>query len=83
MIAGLTGNAASTLSSTGAGLLSAGMQGNEAGFGEAKEMQQQRSLSLNDLVSSIGSTAAGVFGAIPGGPGSFGDIASNVAGSVS
>ena len=65
LIGGLTGNAASSLGSQGSGLLGQGMEGEEAGFGEAKTMQQQRAAKWNDLFNSIGST----FGAVAGMPG--------------
>ena len=61
----LTGKAASTLGSEGAGLLSAGMSGNIAGFGEASELQQQKLAQFNDIISSIAKTIAGIAG-MPG-----------------
>ena len=66
----LTGGAATSLASTGAGLLSAGMTGNEAGFSEAKTMQDQQAAKWGDIISSIASTVgtvAGIPGVLPGG----------------
>ena len=59
MIGELTGGAASTLSSTGQGLLDTGISGSATAFGEAKTMQDQRAAQINDLISSIASTAGG------------------------
>lgn len=63
-IAGLTGNAATTLGSEGAGLLATGISGNAAGFDEAKQIQAQRAAKWNELIKQIAATAAG---AITGG----------------
>lgn len=78
MIAQLTGGAASTLSSTGQGLLGQGMAGSQAAFGEAKTIQDQKAAKINDLISSIASTAGGVLAGLPMGAGSFADIGSNM-----
>lgn len=65
MVGGLTGTAASSLGSQGAGLLGMGMSGHQAGFGEAQTMQGQRASQWNDLFNSIASTAGAVAG-MPG-----------------
>lgn len=64
-VAGLTGNAATSLSTTGSGLLSAGMAGDEAGFAESKTMQDQNAAKWTDIIQSISKTAGTVAG-IPG-----------------
>jgi hypothetical protein len=79
LVGNLTGTAASSLGSQGAGLLGMGMSGNETGFGEADTMQKQRSAQWNDLFNSIASVASAGVGAIPGSPGGWADITSNVA----
>src|ERR1019366_8974321 len=68
MISDLTSSSVSGLASTGSGLLSAGMSGNEALFGEGKAMQDQKAAKWNDLFKSIASVSTSVFGAIPGNP---------------
>jgi hypothetical protein len=70
--------AASELASTGSSLLSTGVQGEEAGFGEAKTIQGQKASQWSDLISSIASTAGGVVGGLPGNPGGAGDVLSNM-----
>lgn len=70
--------AASNLASSGANLLGQGMQGEEAGFGEANTMQQQRAKMWSDLIGSIASTAGGAVAGIPGAPGGAADIGSNM-----
>ena len=64
-IAGLTGTAATTLGSEGAGLLSAGMAGDQVGFDQAGAIQKQKLAKFNDIISSIASTIAGIAG-MPG-----------------
>lgn len=70
--------AASSLATTGSNLLSSGMSGEEAGFNEAGTIQKQKASQWSDLISSIGSVAGGVVGALPGNPGGTGDILSNM-----
>jgi hypothetical protein len=70
--------AASELASTGSNLLSAGMGGEEAGFGEAKTIQGQKASQWSDLISSIASTAGGVVAGLPGSPGGTQDVLSNM-----
>lgn len=70
--------AAKDLATTGSNLLSTGMQGQEAGFGEAKTIQGQKASQWSDLISSIASTAGGVVGGLPGNPGGAGDVLSNM-----
>jgi hypothetical protein len=82
MIASLTGGAATSLGSQGAGLLSAGMEGSQAAFGDAKTMRDQTAAKWDDLIKSIASTATGVIGGLPGAPGGAADIASNLTGAV-
>lgn len=53
--------AASNLASTGSGLLSTGMSGTEAGFDEAKTMQDQRAAMWNDIIKSSAAVAAAPF----------------------
>jgi hypothetical protein len=77
LIGGLTGNAASSLGSQGSGLLGQGMEGEEAGFGEAKTMQQQRAARWNDMFGSVAGIAGGVVAGLPGSPGSAQDAISN------
>lgn len=67
LVGNLTGGAASSLGSEGAGLLSTGINANEAGFGEADTMQKQRAAQWNDLFNSVASTAGAVAG-MPGMP---------------
>ncbi len=57
----LTGQAASTLGSEGAGLLSTGLAGNEAGFGEAKTIHEQHLAQINDIIKGAVSVAAAPF----------------------
>ena len=52
--------AAEQLSSSGQNLLGMGMQGSEAGFGEAKTMQEQNSAKLNDIFKSAASVGGGI-----------------------
>jgi hypothetical protein len=59
LIGSTTAGAASSLGSEGTGLLGEGMSGEEAGFGEADKMQQQRAAKWNDLFNSVGSAAEG------------------------
>ena len=63
--------AASNLASSGSNLLGMGMQGAEAGFGEAKTMQEQNESKLNDIIGSATSVAGGVAGGIAGGLGNL------------
>ncbi len=79
MVGNLTGTAASSLGSQGAGLLGLGMSGYGTGFGEADTMQKQRASQWNDLFNSIASVASAGIGAVPGSPGGWADITSNVA----
>lgn len=74
--------AASSLASSGSSLLSAGMGGEEAGFGEAKTIQGQKASQWSDLISSIGSVAGGVVAGMPGSPGGAQDIGSNLLGGL-
>lgn len=60
-----TGKAASDLSATGTNLLNTGISGDEAGFSEASQLQQQRLAQFNDIISSIQSTLGGIAG-LPG-----------------
>lgn len=70
--------AAGELASSGGNLLSQGMSGSQAGFGEAQTMQQQRAKMWSDLIGSISSVAGGVVGALPGSPGGMQDNLSNI-----
>lgn len=65
MIAQLTGGAVSNLNSTGANLLSSGMSGDQAVFGQQQTMQAQRAAQVNDIQASIAAVAAGAAG-MPG-----------------
>jgi len=76
-ITNLTGSAtnaaASSLASTGTALTGLGLEGDQAGFGEAKTMQEQQAAKWNDILKSIASFAAAPFtggaslsGVIPG-----------------
>jgi hypothetical protein len=78
MVGNLTGTAASSLGSQGAGLLGLGMSGYGTGFGEADTMQKQRASQWNDLFNSIASVGSAAVGAVPGNPGGWADIASNI-----
>jgi hypothetical protein len=77
LIGGLTGSAASGLTSAGTSLLGAGISGTSAAFGEANQMQQQRANQWNDIFKSAASVAGGVIGGLPAGAGSWQDITSN------
>jgi hypothetical protein len=83
LIGSLTGSAASGLGSTGSSLLGSGMSGFSTLFDEGKTLQAQRAAKLNDIFSSSAGVASSVLGAIPGNPGGFADIGSNVAGGLS
>lgn len=83
LMGSMQSGAAGQLASTGSNLLSQGMQGAEAGFGEAKTMQEQSAQSLNDLLGGIISTAGGIIAGLPGGPGGLQDVSSNLLGAVS
>ena len=65
LMAGLTGEAAGALGSTGAGLLSTGATAGAEAFGEASTIQQLQSAKWNDIFKSI-AAVAGVFAGIPG-----------------
>jgi len=65
MLATLTGGAVSSLNSTGQNLLSTGMQGTQAVFGQQQTMQAQRAAQINDIQASIAAVAAGAAG-MPG-----------------
>lgn len=80
LLGSLTGSSASGLASTGSNLLNLGIQGNQVGFNQASQLQQQKLAKFNDIISSSASVAEGVLGAIPGKPGGFADVGSNVAG---
>jgi hypothetical protein len=80
LVGNLTGGAASGLTSVGGNLLSSGISGTEAAFGDAKQMQAQRASMWNDIFKSGASVAAGVVGGLPAGPGSWEDATSNVLG---
>ena len=67
-------SAAENLSSSGQNLLSTGVQGAEAGFGEAKTMQAQKAAQWGDLIKDIMSTAGGAIAGLPGSPGGAQDI---------
>ena len=68
--------AAENLSSSGQNLLSTGVQGAEAGFGEAKTMQEQKASMWNDIIKSVtGIVGGGVAGLFKGG-GATSDIVS-------
>lgn len=75
--------AAGELASSGTNLLNTGVSGAEAGFGEAKTMQEQHAQQLNDLIGDIIKTAGGVAAGIPGAPGGAADVTSNVLGGIS
>ena len=83
MISSLTSGALNTAATTGSNLLSSSMSGYSSIFNQNNTEQQQRAAQLNDIFSSSASLAAGAFGMIPGGPGSFGDLASNFAAGLS
>ena len=78
-IAGLTGTAATTLGTEGAGLLSAGMAGDQVGFDQAGAIQKQKLAKFNDIISSIAATAGAVAG-IPMGGGSAAPTAASIVG---
>jgi hypothetical protein len=78
MVGNLTGTAASSLGSQGAGLLGLGMSGYGTGFGEADTMQKQRASQWNDLFNSIASVGSAGVGAIPANPGGWEDYTSNM-----
>jgi hypothetical protein len=61
LVGSLTGNAASSLASTGSNLLSTGLAGNQAAFGEADTLHQQNLAKINDIIKSITSVAAAPF----------------------
>ncbi len=61
LVAGITGNAASTLGSEGSNLLSTGMAGTQAGFDQATKLQQQKLAKFNDIVNSTAAVAAAPF----------------------
>jgi hypothetical protein len=61
VIAELTKGAASSLSSTGSGLLSAGMAGNQVGYDQASAIQKQKLAKFNDIVNSTAAVAAAPF----------------------
>lgn len=65
LIGSLTGSSVSGLSSAGSGLLSTGISGTQTAFGDATQMQKQRSDMVNDIFGSIASTAGAVAG-VPG-----------------
>jgi hypothetical protein len=65
LIGGLQNSAASGLASTGSNLLSTGVSGDIAGFGEAKTMQDQNAAKWNDIIQSI-AAAAGATAGFPG-----------------
>lgn len=83
MISSLTSGAIGEGASLGKGLLDSSMAGYNDVFKQNEEEQKQRASRVNDIFGSSAGIAAGVFGAIPSGPGSFGDIASNFAGGLS
>ena len=83
MISSLTSGAIGEGASLGSNLLNSSMNGYNDVFKQNQVEQQQRLAKFNDIINSSASTAAGVFGMIPGGPGSFGDVASNFAGGIS
>jgi len=66
LIGTLTGGAASSLSSTGAGLLNSGMSGYGTAFNEAKTMQEQNQAKMGDIFGSIGNIAGVVGNFVPG-----------------
>lgn len=76
MISNLTGEAASNLGSMGMNLLNTGISGGTAAFDASKVIHDQNEAKWNDIFKSIEAVVA----AIPGGPGSFGDVASNAIG---
>lgn len=77
LIGSARGNAASGLAGTGSNLLSAGMSGTQAAFGDAKTEQAQRAAEWNDIFKSGTSLAGGIISGLPGNPGGWQDIASN------
>lgn len=83
LVASLTGGAASSLASTGSSLLSTGISGDATGFGEATQLQKQRASKIGDIFSSGAGLASGILSGLPMGPGSFGDIGSNIFGAIS
>jgi hypothetical protein len=56
----LTNSAATNLGSQGAGLLSMGMSGNEAGFDMATQMQAQQAAKWNEIINAIGKTIGSI-----------------------
>lgn len=82
LVGSLTGSAASSLASMGTSMMSEGMSGKEAAFGEAKTMHDQNASKWNDVFKSSASVASSVLGALPGNAGGFMDKASNFAGSI-
>lgn len=77
MIAKLTGSSLNSEASVGSSLLSTGLSGDQAAFGDATAMQKQRAAQLDDIIKSSASVASGVMGAIPAGTGSFADLGGN------
>lgn len=65
LIGSLTGSSASGLASTGGNLLSTGISGTQAAFGEANTLQKQREAQINDIFSSVGQVAGAAAG-MPG-----------------
>ena len=61
LIGGATSGAASGLASSGGSLLSSGMSGNQAAFGEANTLQQQHEAKMNDIFKSVAAVAAAPF----------------------
>lgn len=62
MVSGLTSGAIGEGLSAGSGLLRQSMAGNQAVFGQQKDMQAQRAAKWDDIMKSIGETAGAVAG---------------------
>jgi hypothetical protein len=82
LMGGAQTNAASNLASTGTNLLETGMSGSTALFGQDKTMHDQSMQQIQDIISSSLQVAEGVVGGLPGSPGGFGDVASNMLGTA-
>lgn len=69
MISQLTGTAAGTLGSTGGGLLSTGLAGHEAAFGQATTIHDENAAKWNDIFKSSMEVASSVMGGLGKGGG--------------
>ena len=74
--------AAGELASSGQNLLGQGIQGAQAGFGEAQTMQQQMAKMWNDIIKDSAAVAGGAMGGLPGNAGGAMDVGSNMLGAM-